>query len=449
VVFGAVGILAAGAAVAIATSASAGTTLGTSAAERGRYFGTAVVASKLSDPVYLNLLNTEFTSVTPENEMKMDATQPRQNTFTFDNADRIVNHAISQGMKVRGHTLAWHSQQPSWMQVLSGPALRQAMINHITVVMTYYRGKIDSWNVVNEAIADGTSGALRVSNLQRTGNDWVEVAFRTARAADPEAKLCYNDYYIEDWNLAKTQAVYRMVQDFKNRGVPIDCVGFQSHFHSGSPYPSNFRQTLSNFAALDVDVEITELDVAAPSQVQADTYANVVNDCLAVPRCKGITVWGIRDIDTFRVSGAPLLFDRDGQKKPAYHSTLAALNNVVTTTTPPTTPPTTQVTTPPTTPTDTGGCSATVGVNQWPGGFVATVRVTAGSSGTNSWSVSMTLPAGVSVTNTWSANPSGNSGTVRFASVSYNARLAPGQVTEFGFQGTGTAGTLNPTCSAS
>jgi endo-1,4-beta-xylanase len=318
------------------------------------------------------------------------------------------------------------------------------MINHINVVMAHYRGKVDSWDVVNEAFADGTSGARRQSNLQRTGDDWIEVAFRTARAADPDTKLCYNDYYIEDWNQAKTQAVYNMVQDFKARGVPIDCVGFQSHFNNVSPYPPNFRQTLSNFAALDVDVHITELDVAAPSQLQADTYANVVNDCLAVPRCKGITVWGIRDIDTFRVSDAPLLFDRNGEKKAAYHSTLAALNNDITTTA-----PTTETTTPPTTPSSTGGCSATVDVYQWPGGFVAAVRVTAGSSGTNSWSVSMTLPGGATVTNAWSANRGGDSGTVQFASVSYNSRLTAGQVTEFGFQGTGTAGTLNATCSAS
>ncbi|MEE6260096.1 endo-1,4-beta-xylanase, partial [Plantactinospora sonchi] len=255
-------LVATGTAITFAGSASAATTLGASAAERGgRYFGTAVAANKLSDNTYVTILNREFNQVTAENEMKIDATEPQQNQFTFTNADRIVNHATSRGWKVRGHTLAWHSQQPGWMQSMSGTALRSAMLNHVTRVATYYRGKIDSWDVVNEAFADGNGGGRRDSNLQRTGNDWIEAAFRAADAADPNAKLCYNDYNTDNWTWDKTQAVYRMVQDFKQRGVPIDCVGFQSHFNSGSPYPSNYRTTLSSFAALGVDVQITELDI--------------------------------------------------------------------------------------------------------------------------------------------------------------------------------------------
>uniref|UniRef100_UPI000525AB46 endo-1,4-beta-xylanase n=1 Tax=Saccharothrix sp. NRRL B-16314 TaxID=1463825 RepID=UPI000525AB46 len=251
----------AGAAVLLASTASAGTTLGASAAETGRYFGTAVAANKLSDSTYVGILNREFKMVTAENEMKMDATEPNQNQFSYGNADRIVNHARAQGMQIRGHALAWHSQQPGWMQNMSGTSLRNAMLNHITQVATYYRGKIHSWDVVNEAFQDGSSGARRDSNLQRTGNDWIEAAFRAARSADPGAKLCYNDYNTDDWTHAKTQAVYRMVQDFKSRGVPIDCVGFQSHFNSQSPVPSNYQTTLQNFANLGVDVQITELDI--------------------------------------------------------------------------------------------------------------------------------------------------------------------------------------------
>jgi endo-1,4-beta-xylanase len=305
-------------------TAVAGTTLGASAAEKGRYFGAAVAAGKLGDSTYTGILNREFNMVTAENEMKIDATEPNQNQFSFGNADRIVNHARSQGMRVRGHTLAWHSQQPGWMQNMSGSALRQAMLNHVTRVASYYRGKIHSWDVVNEAFADGGSGARRDSNLQRTGNDWIEAAFRAARTADPDAKLCYNDYNTDDWGHAKTQAVYRMVQDFKSRGVPIDCVGLQSHFNSGSPYPSNYRTTLSSFAALGVDVQITELDIAGAS---ATTYGNVVKDCLAVDRCNGITVWGIRDMDSWRSNENPLLFNNSGGKKPAYDAVLSALNS--------------------------------------------------------------------------------------------------------------------------
>lgn len=182
------------AALFLSTSADAATTLGASAAQTNRYFGAAVAANKLSDSTYSTILDREFNMVTPENEMKWDATEPSQNQFNFGSADQIVSHAQSHGQRVRGHTLAWHSQQPGWVQGLSGSALRSAMVNHITQVATHYRGKIFAWDVVNEAFADGTSGARRDSNLQRTGNDWIEVAFRTARAADSGAKLCYNDY---------------------------------------------------------------------------------------------------------------------------------------------------------------------------------------------------------------------------------------------------------------
>ncbi|MGW5556553.1 endo-1,4-beta-xylanase [Micromonospora sp. NPDC003944] len=321
-------------------------TLGAAAAQSGRYFGAAVAANKLNDSAYTTILNREFNSITPENEMKIDATEPQQNNFTFGNADRIVNHALSRGWKVRGHTLAWHSQQPGWMQSMEGTALRNAMLNHINRVAGYYKGKIYSWDVVNEAFEDGNSGARRNSNLQRTGNDWIEAAFRAADAADPDAKLCYNDYNTDNWTWAKTQAVYNMVRDFKSRGVPIDCVGFQSHFNANSPYNSNYRTTLSSFAALGVDVQITELDIEGSGTTQANTYRSVVNDCLAVARCNGLTVWGVRDCDSWRSGGTPLLFECSGTKKAAYTSTLDALNSA-TPTNPPTDPPTNPPTNPP------------------------------------------------------------------------------------------------------
>ncbi|MFD8224193.1 endo-1,4-beta-xylanase [Streptomyces massasporeus] len=318
------GVLGAAAALVSPPAAHAAeNTLGAAAAQSGRYFGTAIASGRLGDSAYTTIANREFNSVTAENEMKIDATEPQRGQFNFAAADRVFNWAVQNGKQVRGHTLAWHSQQPGWMQSLSGSSLRQAMIGHINGVMAHYKGRIAQWDVVNEAFADGSSGARRDSNLQRTGNDWIEVAFRTARAADPAAKLCYNDYNVENWTWAKTQAMYNMVRDFKQRGVPIDCVGFQSHFNSGSPYNSNFRTTLQNFAALGVDVAITELDIqGAP----ASTYASVTNDCLAVPRCLGITVWGVRDTDSWRSEQTPLLFNGDGSKKPAYTAVLNALN---------------------------------------------------------------------------------------------------------------------------
>ncbi len=225
-------------------------------------------------------------------------------------------------MKVRGHTLLWHAQQPGWAQGLSGGDLRNAAINHVTQVASHFRGQIYSWDVVNEAFADGGSGARRDSNLQRTGNDWIEAAFRAARAADPGAKLCYNDYNTDGIN-AKSTGIYNMVRDFKQRGVPIDCVGFQSHL--GTTIAGDYQANLQRFADLGVDVEITELDVTQGGN-QANIYATVTRACLAISRCTGITVWGVRDCDSWRGSDNALLFDCAGNKKPAYTAVLDALN---------------------------------------------------------------------------------------------------------------------------
>jgi endo-1,4-beta-xylanase len=426
--------------VAVVGTAEAATTLGASAAQSGRYFGTAVAAGKLGDSTYTGILTREFNMITPENEMKWDATEPSQGRFTYTNGDRIVSQAQSNGSHVRGHNLLWHAQQPSWVASLSGSALRSAMINHVTQVATHYKGKIYAWDVVNEAFADGGSGARRDSNLQRTGNDWIEAAFRAAHAADPAAKLCYNDYNTDGVN-AKSTGVYNMVADFKTRGVPIDCVGFQSHLGTG--IPGDYQANLQRFANLGVDVQITELDVAQGGN-QANIYATVTKACMAVSRCTGITVWGIRDSDSWRTGENPLLFDSSGNKKAAYTSVLNALN-AGGTTTPTTTPPTTGPTTGPTT-APSGGCSATVSLNSWNGGYTATVRVTAGSSAISGWTATLTLPSGSTLTGIWNATNTGTTGSVTFHNVSYNGQIAAGAYTEFGFQGTGTGPTAIPAC---
>ncbi|MFJ9736925.1 endo-1,4-beta-xylanase [Streptomyces sp. NPDC101166] len=298
-------------------------TLGAQAAQRGRYFGTAVAAGKLGNGQYTAILDREFNSVTPENELKWDATERSRGSFSFGPADQIVNRSLGRGQRVRGHTLVWHSQLPGWVGgITDAGTLRSVMKNHINTLMSRYRGKLYAWDVVNEAFADGGSGQLRSSVFRNVlGTGFVEEAFRAARSADPSVKLCYNDYSIENWSDAKTQGVYRMVRDFKARGVPIDCVGFQAHFGTGGP-PASFQTTLSNFAALGVDVQITELDIA---QAPSGAYANSVRACLNVARCTGVTVWGIRDSDSWRTGQNPLLFDNNGNKKAAYQAVLTAM----------------------------------------------------------------------------------------------------------------------------
>jgi endo-1,4-beta-xylanase len=279
----------------------------------------------MNDSTYVATWDREFNGVTPENEMKWDATEPSRNGFRFTSADQIVSHAQSKGMKIRGHTLVWHAQLPSWVSGLSTGDLRTAMTNHINGVMGHYKGKIYAWDVVNEAFADGGAvGSLRSSVFtQKLGNGFIEEAFRAARAADPNAKLCYNDYNIDDANANKTRGVYNMVRDFKARGVPIDCVGLQSHF--GNP-PSNYQQNIAQFAALGVDVQITELDVGGSGSTQADAYRRVTQACMAVSRCTGITVWGITDKYSWRSGDTPLLFDGNFNKKAAYDAVLSAFN---------------------------------------------------------------------------------------------------------------------------
>ncbi|MFE0368978.1 endo-1,4-beta-xylanase [Streptomyces tendae] len=417
----AAGLVAAAALTAAAHSAEAADTLGSAAAGQGRYFGTAVAANHLGEADYAATLDREFSSVTPENEMKWDATEPSRDTFTFGSADRIVDHAQSQGMDVRGHTLVWHSQLPSWVGSLGASDLRTAMNDHINGLMGHYKGEIHSWDVVNEAFQDGGSGARRSSPFQdKLGNGFIEEAFRTARAADPAAKLCYNDYNTDGVN-AKSNAVYDMVEDFKSRGVPIDCVGFQSHFNSNSPVPSDYRQNLQRFADLGVDVQITELDIEGSGSAQAANYTKVVEACLAVSRCTGMTVWGVTDKYSWRSSGTPLLFDGNYDEKPAYDAVLSALGGSGD----------------PGGPGDPGegtvSCTATyTRTADWNSGYNGQVTITAGGEPISSWTATVTLPAQQSVSSLWNGTPawSGNVMTVR---PSWNGTLAAGASTSFGF----------------
>ena len=439
-------------------AAAAGSTLQAAAAESGRYFGTAIAASRLNDGTYTTIANREFNMITAENEMKMDAMQPSRGQFNWSSGDRIVNWARQNGKQVRGHALAWHSQQPGWMQNMEGSALRTAMLDHVTQVASYYRGKIYAWDVVNEAFDDGSSGARRNSNLQRTGNDWIEAAFRAARAADPGAKLCYNDYNTDNWQHAKTQAVYAMVKDFKARGVPIDCVGFQAHFNSGNPVPSNYHTTLQNFADLGVDVQITELDIEGSGSSQAQQYQGVVQACLAVARCTGITVWGVRDTASWRANGTPLLFDGSGNKKAAYTSVLNQLNQGGTPVPNPGNPtptPTQPGTTPTPTPTQnpgTGSCTATYSEGQkWNDRFNGTVTIRANGA-ISGWSSTVTVRQPQRIIATWNGSPTWDaSGNVMTMRPSGSGALAAGQTVSFGFtvqhNGDWTWPTL--TCSAS
>jgi endo-1,4-beta-xylanase len=334
----------------------------------------------------------EFGMVTPENEMKLDATEPQRGVFVFTQGDAIVDFATSHGMQVRGHTLLWHAGLPQWWQSLSGTAQRTAMLDHVRGVMAHYRGRIHSWDVVNEAFAE--NGTRRWSSFQATGDDWIEAAFRTARDADPAARLCLNDYNIEAWTSPKTRAVHALVADFRARGVPIDCIGIQSHFSATNPIPADFRTTLQAFADLGVDVQLTELDIAGSGARQAADYASVVTTCLSVARCTGITLWGVRDPDSWRSSETPLLFDADGNPKAAYTAVLQALATTPSSPSPSVTPSPS----PSATPTPTCSVSLVAGPRRRDHYGVA-VTVT----GSAAWTVTLRVPSPQRFVSTWGA----------------------------------------------
>src|SRR5258705_8350894 len=245
----------------------------------------------------------------PEDVMKWETIHPAPETFDFRRGDRLVTFAISHQMKVRGHTLTWHQQNPSWL--VDGrhtpDELARILEQHIKAVVGHYRGKVFAWDVVNEAFDEGrNAGKLRSTlwydrpRIGRAGkgSSYIEDCFRWAHAADPDALLFYNDVEAEAMNL-KSDAIYAMVKDFRRRGVPIDGVGFQMHLANLHPDVTSIAANIGRFTALGVQVHITEMDVAlavsgdgnpspADLQLQADVYRKIASACLAHAGCTAI-----------------------------------------------------------------------------------------------------------------------------------------------------------------
>jgi len=239
-------------------------------------------------------------------------------------------------MRVRGHTLVWHSQNASWLTsgTWTKDEAKALLADHVTNVVNHYKGRVIAWDVVNEILGD--NGALRSGFwLTAIGPEYVELAFRTARAADPTVGLFYNDYNIEGVN-AKSDSAYNLVRDLLARGVPITGVGFQAHFIAGG-VPSTLAQNITRFSALGLKVHITELDVrlqlpssAATLQTQAQNYRDVVSTCMSFPACEAVVLWGFTDKDswipsTFPGMGEALIFDSAYQPKPAFASLQSVL----------------------------------------------------------------------------------------------------------------------------
>ncbi|MFY9560467.1 MAG: endo-1,4-beta-xylanase [Terriglobales bacterium] len=313
------------------------------AAERsGMLVGTAVRPEQLSEAAYTATLAREFNMLEPEDAMKWEIVHPALETFDFSQADRIVAFAAQHNMKVRGHTLVWHQQNPRWLTEgqYTPDQLAQILEKHIKTVVGHYRGKVFAWDVVNEAFAEQVVAKFRDTiwydrpgiGFPQRATAYIERCFRWVHEADPEALLFYNDAQAEAMN-PKSDAVYAMVRDFKRRGVPIDGVGFQMHIGNLHPDVASMSENIARFVALGVQVHITELDVALPVDangnpspqdlnLQAGIYRKIAAACLSHDGCTAIQTWGFTDKYSWIGShsnhsqGAALLFDRNYRPKP-------------------------------------------------------------------------------------------------------------------------------------
>ncbi|HMG68328.1 MAG TPA: endo-1,4-beta-xylanase [Chitinophagaceae bacterium] len=299
------------------------------------------------------LILQQFNSLTPENSMKMAPIHPEENRFAWNDADSIVAFAQRNGLKVRGHNLCWHNQVPGWMfkdstgKTVTKEVLLQRLHDHITAVVSRYKGKIYAWDVVNEAISDKPGEYLRPSAwYQVCGEEYIARAFEYAHAADPAAILFYNDY--NEINAVKRENIYTLVKSLKDAGVPIGGVGLQGHWAINEPSRDQLDSTIKKFTDLGLKIQITEMDISVyPKEHNArerkpgdaDTLFSPEKEEKQIEEYKmcfelfrkyrkfitGVTFWNVSDrhswLDNFPVRGRkdhPLLFDKNLEPKKAY-----------------------------------------------------------------------------------------------------------------------------------
>jgi endo-1,4-beta-xylanase len=299
------------------------------------------------------LVLQHFNSITPENAMKMGPIHPKENEFFWRDADSIAAFAQRNNLRMRGHTLVWHNQTPSWLflgsdgNTVSKEILLQRIKDHIHAVVGRYKGKIYAWDVVNEAISDKRDEYLRPSKfMEIIGEEYIAKAFQWAHEADPNALLFYNDY--NEISPVKREKIHRLIKSLKDAGVPIHGVGLQAHWAVNEPTRGQLDSTLSRFADLGVKLHITELDISVYSKehdarerqaADGDTRFTEEREQRQLEVYKmsfelfrkyrnaisSVTFWNISDrnswLDNFPVRGRkdyPLLFDKDLKPKKAY-----------------------------------------------------------------------------------------------------------------------------------
>jgi endo-1,4-beta-xylanase len=320
------------------------------------------------DPLSVDIATTHFDALTAENSMKPALVQPREGEFDFADGDRLLDITQQCGATAIGHTLLWHQQTPKWF--FEGPDGQPAdhdlalarMRKHIATLVGRYKSRIKQWDVVNEAISDAEGEYLRPSSpwFKAVGEDHIAQAFRAAHEADPDAILIYNDYNIEQ-EYKRPKAI-RLLRSLLEQDVPIHAVGIQGHWRMDTLNVAEIEEAIEEFAALGLKVMITELDISVlPTKYQgadlatreeltpeinpyteelpedvarqhAECYRQVFEMFLRHKDAIGrVTLWGVHDgrswFNDFPVRGRtdyPLLFDREGNPKPAFFAVLKA-----------------------------------------------------------------------------------------------------------------------------
>ena len=293
------------------------------AQKHGLLAGAAVDVRLLnSDEIYARVLSEQYSVLVAEGAMKWNALRPAPDKYSFADGDTLVAFAEHNNIQVRGHNFVWHEALPDWFRSsVTKENARQYLVDHIMTVGTHYRGKMQSWDVVNEAVLpkDDRSDGLRKSPwMTLLGPDYIDIAFRTARQADPHALLAYNEYGLEYDNGEDEERrafTLKLLRRMKAANVPLDAVGIQSHIKAGQP--STFGSGLRNFMAsvreMGLQIYITELDVneddlpyddvARRDDAIAELYRQYLSEVLAEPAVKAVLTWGVSDSHTWLNNG--------------------------------------------------------------------------------------------------------------------------------------------------
>jgi len=325
------------------------------------HIGTAVNSQQYwgRDTADVNIIKRNFDAIVAENCMKPAPIQPKEGEFTFEDADQFVAFGKENNMWITGHCLIWHSQLPRWFCVdetgnnVSPDTLKARMKDHISTLVGRYKGRVNGWDVVNEAIME--DGSYRKSKFYEIlGEEFIPLAFQYAHEADPDAELYYNDY--NEWYPDKRAAIVKLINSFKERGIRIDAIGMQGHIGMDHPSIEEYEAAIKDYTDAGVKVMVTEFDLSIlPSprrdvgadiatnfeyQKQLNPYTESVPDSVSVEwtnrmadffrlflkypgKVSRVTMWGVSDgvswKNNFPVRGRtdyPLLFDRNYQAKP-------------------------------------------------------------------------------------------------------------------------------------